>query len=235
MTHIRLFVIAFFVAAVAAKTAIAYETPQSYDRINFQVSAIEKVENDTLVVVMYSERSGQAPSVIADEVNRNIDWGVDLAKKNSAIKVQTLNYRQDPLYKNQSISGWKVRQSIQLESTEVASLSALLGELQSRLSVASLRYTVSPTRRDKVESRLIAEALNRFKSRGEQITVELGRTGYRIVNLDVITSGRSPAPVRMRAVAVMAESNAVSAPSIEPGVQTVSVQVSGAIELNTPQ
>jgi predicted secreted protein len=235
MIYIRPLVIAFFVAFVTTKTAIAHETPQSYDRINFQVSAIEEVENDTLVVVMYSERSGQEPSVIADEVNRNIGWAVDLAKKNSAIKVQTLNYRQDPLYKNQSISGWKVRQTIHLESTEVTTLSAMLGELQSRLSVASLRYTVSPTRRDMVESRLIAKALNRFKSRGEQITVELGRTGYRIVNLDVITSGQSPAPVRMRAVAVMADSSAVAAPSIEPGVQTVSVQVSGAIELNIPQ
>jgi len=65
--------------------------------------------------------------------------------------------------------------------------------------------------------------------------VELGRSGYRIVNVDVITSGRSPAPVRMHAVAVMADSNAVAAPSIEPGVQTVSVQASGTIELKTPQ
>jgi predicted secreted protein len=235
MNYIRPLVIAFFVAAISTKTAIAHETPQSYDHINFQVNAIEEVENDTLVVVMYSERSGQKPTAIADEVNRNIGWAIDLAKKDSAIKVRTLNYRQDPLYKNQSINGWKVRQSIHLESTEIASLSALLGKLQSRLSVASLRYTVSPARRDKVERRLIAEALNRFKSRGEQITVELGRSGYRIVNLDIITSGRSPAPVRMRAVAVMADSNAVAAPSIEPGVQTVSVQASGTIELKTPQ
>ena len=234
MKYIQPLVIALFVAFVATKTAVAHEAPQSYDRVNFQVSAVEEVENDTLVVVMYSERSGQKPSTIADEVNRNIGWAVDLAKKNSAIKVQTLHYRQDPLYKNQSISGWKIRQSIRLESTEAASLSALMGEMQGRLSVASLRYTVSPTRRNKVERRLIAEALNRFKSRGEQIKVELGRTGYRIVNIDVITSGQSSAPVRMRAVAMMADS-AVAAPSIEPGVQSVSVQVSGTIELEIPQ
>jgi len=234
MIYIRPLVIALFVAFVAPKAALAHEAPQSYDRINFQVSAVEEVENDTLVVVMYSERSGQKPSAIADEVNRNIDWAVNLAKENSAIKVQTLNYRQDPLYNNQRISGWKIRQSIRLESTEAASLSALIGELQGRLSVASLRYTVSPTRRNQVERRLIAEALNRFKSRGEQIKVELGRTGYRIVNIDVITSGQSAAPIRMRAAAMM-EDSAVAAPSLEPGVQTVSVQVSGTIELKTPQ
>jgi len=234
MIYIQPLVIALFVAFVGTKTAVAHEIPQSYDRINFQVSAVEEVENDTLVVVMYSERSGQKPSTIADEVNRNIGWAVDLAKKNSAIKVQTLHYRQDPMYTNQSISGWKIRQSIRLESTEAASLSGLIGEMQGRLSVASLRYTVSPTRRNKVERRLIAEALNRFKSRGEQIQVELGRTGYRIVNIDVITSGQSPTPVRMRAAAMM-EDSAVAAPSIEPGVQSVSVQVSGTIELKIPQ
>ena len=162
---------------------------------------------------MYSERSGQRPSTIADDVNRDISWAVDLAKKSSTIKVQTLHYRQDPLYNNQNISGWKARQSIRLESTEAESLSALIGDLQSRLSVASLRYTVSPTRRDEVERRLI---------------------GYRIVNMDIITSGHSPAPIRMRA-AVMMEDAAVSAPSIEAGVQTVSVQVSGTIELKIPQ
>ena len=234
MIYITPLAIAFFVAFGATKTAIAHETPQSYDRINFQVSAVEEVANDTLVAVMYSERSGQRPSTIADDVNRDISWAVDLANKSSTIKVQTLHYRQDPLYNNQNISGWKARQSIRLESTEAESLSALIGDLQSRLSVASLRYTVSPARRDEVERRLIAEALSRFESRGEQIQVELGRTGYRIVNMDVITSGHSPAPIRMRAAAMM-EDAAVSAPSIEAGVQTVSVQVSGTIELKIPQ
>jgi predicted secreted protein len=106
--------------------------------------------------------------------------------------------------------------------------------MQGRLSVASLSYKVSPTLRDKVERRLIAEALNRFKSRGEQIATELGRTGYRIVNIDVISADQSFAPVHMRA-ATMMEDSAVAAPSIEPGVQTVSVQVSGSIELKIPQ
>ncbi len=235
MLYIPPLAIALLAALVTTTTAMAHEIPQNYDRINFRVSAIEEVENDTLVVVMYSERSGQKPSTIADEVNRNIGWAVDLVKKDRAIKLQTLDYRQNPVYKNQSISGWKVRQSIRLESTEIASLSALVGELQGRLSVASLRYAVSIARRGEVEARLIAEALNRFKSRGAQIANELGRSNYRIVKLDVVTSGQTLAPVRMRAVATMAESSGVTAPTLEPGVQTVSVHVSGTIELEVPQ
>jgi predicted secreted protein len=49
--------------------------------------------------------------------------------------------------------------------------------------------------------------------------------------MDVITSGASPAPVRMRAVSVLADSSRVTAPTLEPGVQSVTVQVSGTIEL----
>jgi predicted secreted protein len=202
----------------------------TYDRVNFRVSASQDVENDTLVAVMYQERSGQQPTAMADEVNRTIAWAVELAKKNSAVKVQTLNYRQNPLYKNQTVTGWKVRQSIRLESIDAAALSTLIGELQKRLSVASLRYTVSPDVREQIEDVLIARALDRFRQRGELISTELGRANYRIVNLDVVTSGRSPEPVRMRAVA-MAESSRVAAPTLEAGVQSITVQVSGSIEL----
>jgi predicted secreted protein len=111
-------------------------------------------------------------------------------------------------------------------------LSTMVGELQKRLSVASLQYTVSPEVRSEAEGVLITEALEKFKSRGKQIAEELGRPDFRIVNIDVVTSGASPVPVRMRAVATMAESSSkVATPTLEPGVQSITVQVSGTIEL----
>lgn len=221
-----------FLASLTATQVAAHDTPPTYDRVNFSVSATKEVGNDTLVAIMYHERNGQQPTVLADEVNRAISWAVDLAKKNKSIKVQTLDYRQEPLYRNKTITGWKVRQSIRLESTEVVALSTMVGELQSRLSVASLQYTVSPDVRSEAEGALIAEALEKFKSRGKQIADELGRADFRIVNVDVVTSGAAPMPVRMRAVTTMAESTSkVAAPTIEPGVQSVTVQVSGTIEL----
>jgi predicted secreted protein len=221
----------FLFAVLATTSAVAHDPASTYDRVNFRVSATQEVDNDILVAVMYHERSGQHPTAMADEVNRTITWAVDLAKKSSAIKVQTLNYRQEALYKNQTVTGWKVRQSIRLESTDAAALSTLIGELQNRLSVASIRYTLSPDVRARIEDVLIAKALARFKRRGELISLELGRQDYRIVNLDVATSGRVPAPVRMRAVAAMAESPGVAPPTFEAGVQSVTVQVSGSIEL----
>ena len=226
---------ALFAALAGTASAATHDAAPTYDRVNFRVSASRDVDNDTLVAVMYHERSGQQPASMADEVNRTIAWAVDLAGKTSGIKVQTLQYRQDPIYRNQTISGWKVRQSIRLESKNVAALSELIGELQSRLSVASLRYTISAEVRRRVEDELITEALARFKRRGKLVSGELGRPDYRIVTIDIATSGGSPAPVRMRTVSAMAESSSVSAPTLEPGVQLVTVSVSGTIELEVQQ
>jgi len=218
-------ILAFVAAVAGTASAAAHDAAPTYDRINFRVTASRDVDNDTLVAVMYHERSGQKPASMADEVNRTIAWAVDLAGKTSGIKVQTLQYRQEPIYRNQIISGWKVRQSIRLESEDVAALSELVGELQSRLSEV----------RRKVEDELITEALDRFKRRGKLISREIGRPDYRIVNIDIATSGGSPAPVRMRTVSAMAESGSVTAPTLEPGVQSVTVSVSGTIELELKQ
>lgn len=224
------FVLAVF-ATLFTNHLGAHDAPPTYDRINFQVSATQEVENDTLVAIMYYERSGQQPATLADDVNRTISWAVDLAKKKEAVKVQTLNYRQEPLYKNKKVTGWRVRQSIRLESTDSATLSTLVGELQNRLSVASLQYAVSPGVRAEVESTLIVQALEGFERRGKLVSEKLGRPDYRIVNINIITSDASPVPVRMRAVAAMAESSRVAPPTVEPGVQSVTVQISGTIEL----
>ena len=218
-------------AFCGAGPVAAHELPPVYDRINFQVQESKDVDNDTLVAVMYYERSGQQPTAMADEVNKTIAWAVESAKKNKSVKVQTLGYRQEPLYKNQSIAGWKVRQSIRLESTDAPALSALIGELQQRLSIASLQYTVSPEVRRQVEERLIVQGLARFKGRAKLITDELGRPDYRLVNMDINTSGETVMPVRMRTMSTMAESSSVAPPTLEAGTQTISVQISGSIEL----
>ncbi len=234
MTHKPQLFAALVAAAIATTSAAAHDAAPTYDRINFRVSATKEVNNDTLVVVMYHERNGQHPTSMADDVNRTIAWAVEVARQSSGIKVQTLQYRQEPVYRNKSISSWRVRQSIRLESSDVTTLSRLVGELQERLSVASLRYTISPEVRRDVEDELITLALDRFGRRGKLIAGELGRSDYRIVTMDVSTSGTSPAPVRMRVMSAMAEGSRVTAPTLEPGVQSVTVQVSGTIELEGP-
>ena len=154
----------------AAWAAAAHEDGVTFDRISFSVSATQEVENDTLVAVMYAHREGQDAAALADAVNKAITDALTRTRQVPAVKVQTLNYRQSPVYRNQIVSGWRVRQSIRLESRDAAVLSELIGELQSTLSIESVSYTVSEEARRAVEDGLIASAMAAFCSTSNTVT-----------------------------------------------------------------
>ena len=211
--------------------AWADSAPLTYDRISLAVTAGEEVENDTLISLMYAQKEGNDPSQLASEVNRLITQAIGLAKTESAVKVQTMEYSTSPLYRNQVLTGWRVRQSIRLESRDAAALSSLIGRLQSNLGVSSISYAVSPERRKAAEGQLIKEALADFRQRAQMISEQMGRSGYRLVQLNVNTSGLGPMPVARASRGMMMAAADVPPPALEAGTRRVEVRVDGTIEL----
>jgi predicted secreted protein len=209
-------------------SATAGDAPVTYERINLSVSAEQQVDNDTLVAVMSAQQEGNDPSRLAREVNQRIQQAVDQAKQDPAIRVQTLDYQTAPIYRNQALAGWRVRQSIRLESQESAALSKLIGELQQELGVDNITYTISPQRRKESEDRLITQAIARFKQRAEMISTQIGHPGYRLVEMNVNTHGHTPRPMQVRAMSMEAQA---AAPTLEAGSQRVEVKINGIIEL----
>ncbi len=207
--------------------ASAGEEDTHYDRINLSATATDEVENDLLVAVLFEQREGEDPAVLADQVNRVIAAGLARAKGTPGIKVQTLDYRTTPVYRKEVLTGWRVRQSIRLESSDSARLSRLIGELQASLQVESIAYRVSDGRRAQAEDRLIKEALAGFRHRATLVAGELGRPGYRLVRLDIGTQGAPIQPMLLRGMVAPA----AAAPVLEPGTQRISVTVTGTVEL----
>jgi predicted secreted protein len=155
-------------------------------------------------------------------------WAVSRAKAAASVQAQTLDYRTQPVYQKGVMSGWRVTQSLRLESRDPAALADLIGVLQEQLVVQQVDYEVSREQRRTVEDRLIGEAIAGFEARAKLVTEGLKRRGWRLVRLDV-SSGGGPMPMpRMRAVA-MAE--AAPPAAIEAGTQTLTVTASGEIEL----
>ena len=97
-------------------SAVAEDTPVTYDRVTLSANAEKQVENDTVVAQLFSEREGEQTSQLAAEVNKNIAWALERAKKVEAVSAQTTGYHSQPVYQKQKIIGWRVRQSIKLES-----------------------------------------------------------------------------------------------------------------------
>ncbi|WP_428624156.1 SIMPL domain-containing protein [Sedimenticola sp.] len=211
--------------AVAADNA-----PTSYDRINLAVSAGEEVDNDTLSATLFVQHEGNDPAALSARVNRTIRQAVDTAKQQSGVKVQTLDYQTTPVYRDNTLSGWRVRQSIRLESMDTQAISQLLGKLQEWLSIGSIGYTISPQQREQTEKQLIRQAIQRFQARAELVSKEMGHSRYRLVQMNISHNGAAPPPYPMRTMSLRAD----TAPALEAGSQRLEVQISGTIELQTP-
>ena len=112
-------------------------------------------------------------------------------------------------------------------------MSALVGELQEKLQVKSMSFSVSDEKRTGVENRLISQALDAFKARAAIVIDNLHATGYRIVDVTISTSfQRPPAPYPVARMA--ATRQAESRVAVEAGESNVSVMVSGTVELSLP-
>lgn len=224
-------IIVTIIAVVATASAIAHEPEPTYDRISLSASAEREVENDLLVAVLFAEHQAPRQQTVSREVNTAIRWALEISKATDGIKVQTMHYNTSPLYDKKIITGWRARQSIRLESKDSDALSDLIGALQQRLSIQSVNYAVSKAARDLVEESLTAEALAQYRRRAELVTKELGRKSYRIVQLNINSQGAHPRQIAYatRGIAAMEQS---AGPAIEAGVQSVSVNVSGTIEVD---
>ena len=81
---------------------------------------------------------------LADQINRTMDWALKTAKARAKIEVRTSGYRTYPVYDKDKIRRWRATQELLLESADFAELGNLIGQLQERLQVASMNFSVSP-------------------------------------------------------------------------------------------
>ncbi len=228
MHQLALFILSM---ALFSTGTLAHDAPTpTFDRISFTENASTEVDNDLLVAVLFVQREGKRADHLAEEVNELVNRAVDKAKSSKGIKVQTLSYRTNAVYRKSNISGWRVHQSIRLESRNSQLLGTLIAELQKNLSVKSIGYQVSEEKRREHTDRLITRALENFRKRAQAITAAMGKKGYKVVNLSINSNGHNPAPVA-RSMMMDAASIKLAPARIEAGTQRLQVTVNGQIEL----
>lgn len=218
-----------------ALPASADEEPR-YNQVNLDAQVTEQVSNDTMHVSMNTYGEHREAAKLAAQINRDMEWALALAKQHAAIKVSTGSYQTWPLQSkdNTSTRGWRGQQGLTLESRDSATLSTLVGQLQERLKVNAMNFSVSDEKRVAVENRLIDSALEAFKARANIVSRNLKADGYRIVTITVNTSGQSPPVIYRQRMTTMAMEAADTAVAVEGGESEVRVAVSGTVELVKP-
>lgn len=230
MNPVARFVIAGLLAIVAV-TVVADDSGPQRNLVSLSVSASEDVASDLLVVRMTVMHEAPAQAGTADRVNEDMKWALAQARAVTGVKAKTLDYRTQPVYEDRRIRAWRTQQSLHLESADTAALTTLLSTLQDRLTIESVGYEISPALRAQVEQRLIERAIGDFRARAARVAQAFGLPAWGIVNANVGTSGYRPPRPELYAGRALAMKADAAEPSFEGGEQTVTVDVSGTIEL----
>ena len=213
--------------------AVADEEERRYNLIHLQAERSEQIPNDTMHVSLNTYGEDRDAARLATRINADMAWALQQTGMFKKIRAKTGSYQTWPVERDKILTkGWRGQQMLELESTDIESLSKLAGILQEKLKVKSMRFTVSDQQREAAENRLINAALNAFKERARIIRVNLEASGYRLVDVNVGTSAQQP-PIRYQARMAMADA-AESAVAVEGGESNIRVMVSGTIELVVP-
>ena len=216
-------------ACLSLSQPLAAEPPENrYEQVNLSALASTEVDNDSLIAVLYVQKEGSDPAHLSDGVNQVITQAVAEAKQINGIKVQTLGYQTTPIYQQKRLSGWRVRQSIRLESQQSDAMSRLLSRLQANLALESINFAVSTERQLSVEETLIKQAIEAFRNRASLVTHPWGRKDYRLVEMNIHTRSQPVQPMR---ASMMSIAEGVATPALEAGSQTLNVEISGRIEM----
>ena len=204
-----------------------------YNQVRLQSQQTEAVSNDTMHVSMNTYAEMQDPAKLAAKINNDMEWALQQARQVQGVKINTGSYQTWPITRKEVTTGWRGQQDLVLESADTETLSRLVGQLQDRLQIKSMSFTVSDEKRAEVENRLIDAALDSFKQRAGIIGDNLKASGFRIVEINVNSSTQRPPMLRQAKMATMSM-EASDAVAVEGGESDVSVTVNGTIELQIP-
>ena len=222
-------------ASLLASLSAMADEPR-YNQISLRAEVSQEVPRDLMLVTLYSEEQNADPAKLAAQVTEAMNKALGKARAVKEVKVSQGSRNSYPIYddKGQKITGWREHAELRLESADFPALSTLTGQLLQDLKMGGMTFTISPKTRTQSEDALLKDAVAAFKARAQLATEALGGKGYKVVSMNLNSSGyQQPFP---RAAMMMKSAMADSAPTpeVEAGTSQVSMNADGTIEVQMP-
>lgn len=212
---------------------------QAYNQVSLRAEAHQDVAHDQMQVTLYTEEQDSNAAHLASTVTQTLNHALQTVRLHSEISVKMGSRRSYPVHdsKHQKITGWRERAEIHLESTDFPKLSTLTGELLQTLKMGNMQFSIAPKTRISSEDQLLKDAISAFQDRAKLVSEAFGSTSYKVVNLNLNSSGFSHPPVYARSSKMLSSAMAdesASIPDIEAGSSQVSIIADGVIEIGMP-
>lgn len=228
-------VLTSLVLATSGLAAQAQVLPAPENVVGLSASATLEVPRDWLTVVFSTTREGPEAGGVQTQLKQALDAALAEARKVAKpgeLEVSSGNFSLHPRYSPKGGSnGWTGSTELVVQGRDMAAVAQLTGRIQS-LSIARLNYSLSRAAMEKVEADVTAQAVGRFRAKATQTAQLFGFTGYLLREVQV-GGGEAPMPYQpqMMKARVAAAPMADESLPVEAGKATVTVNVSGSIQL----
>jgi predicted secreted protein len=229
--------IALFAGFMPATTAfsqnIRMEAAQNV--VSLQAQGSLEVQQDLLTIQMSSTKDGADAATVQTQLKTALDAALTEAKKAAQpgqLDVRTGAFSLYPRYgRDGKINGWQGTTELFLEGRDFARISTVAGKINT-LTLGNVSFGLSREARARVEAEVTAQAIDRFKTKAQEISKGFGFAGYSVreVNVQANDQGFNQPRGRMMAMEAKMSSADASVP-VEAGRSTVVVIVSGAVQM----
>ena len=208
--------------------------PQPHDGLALAASAAVEVPYDVMAMTLATTREGADAAAVQGQLRQAIDGALGEARKAQRpgqLEVRTGTFSLSPRYdpKTSRITGWVGHGELVLEGRDMSAIALLAGRLNT-LTVARVGFTLARDTRERVEADAAAQAIARFRARAADYARQFGYAGYSVREVNVGTS-EPPIGAPMPRVRAMAAASADESIPVEAGKATVTVQVSGSVQM----
>jgi len=213
------------------------EEPARYNQVALRAEVNREVAHDRMHVTLYHEAQHTDPAKLAVQITDILNRAINRARAVKPVSASLGSRQSYPVYdeKGRKVVAWRERAELRLESADFAALAQLSSELLGELQMADMHFSLSADSRKQHEDQLLKDAVAAFKARAQLVSQAMGASGYRLVRLDLNTSGSARPPLmRMSAMKDSAMPESAAIPQIEGGTGELAVNADGVIEVQIP-
>ena len=202
--------------------------------VQLSANAAVETQQDILTITMNTTREAAEANTVQTQLKTALDAALAEAKKNATagqLDVRTGNFSLYPRYaRDGKITGWHGSTELVLEGRDFAKISSTAGKIQT-LTIGNVAFSLSREQRQKVESEAQQIAIERFRSKAGDIAKSFGMSNYSLREVVVNAGDQGFTPRPRIAEMSMKMSSADSAVPVDAGKSTVTVTVSGSVQL----
>ena len=210
------------------------QVPTPMQRVSLSASASVQVPQDVLTMTLTTQRDGADAQTVQSQLKAALDTALTLvrrAAKEGEMTVHTGRFSLSPRHdRNGKLTGWQGSAELVLRGSDFVRIGETAGKLQT-LTVANVSFGLTPAQRQSAQTQAQSQAIAQFRQRASEAAKSFGFTSYALVDAN-INAGDFGGP-RPEMLAMSARAGGDDAPvPLEAGLTTVTVTVSGSVQLN---